>query len=377
MKEAKPSRQRWATAFILLLILVGLAVVVLDWNQVRKILGETDWKLVPLALLVTAISYTSLSYGWAVTNQIFGVRMRRRDLAQIGFVSTILNHLISAGGAAGFSVRFLMMGAQGAAIKDIVAASLFYTYLSGLGMLAILPIGLLYLFLKHPLSTGAATGIGIGAVALFLVFILASALVFNRSLRTRVLHLLSRAARAVIRRDVTATMDEFDETMTRGVAAMRHQPLTFALLMGSIALDWTSSMASLWFCFDALGDPVKVGVLMTGFAIGVTAGVLSMVPGGLGVQEGSMSGIYALLGVPLQQAVLAAILFRVVYYLVPYLVSLGFYGRLLHQMRRAESLAATNAEPVETPQPEAAEPKMIEQVHLMARPEPVPEPLEE
>jgi uncharacterized protein (TIRG00374 family) len=335
MEEAKPSRQRWATAFVILLILGGLAVVFLDWNEVRKILGQTDWKLVPLALLVTTISYTSLSYGWAVTNQVFGVRMRRHDLAQIGFVSTVLNHLVSAGGAAGFSVRFLTMGAQGATIKDIVAASLFYSYLSGLGMLALLPIGLIYLFVKHPLSSAAATGIGIGAVALLVLFVLASVLVFARSLRFRVLHFLGRVAKAIFHRDVTTAMDEFDETMTRGVAAMRQRPLTFALLMGSIALDWSSSMASLWFCFDALGDPVKVGVLITGFAIGVTAGVLSMVPGGFGVQEGSMSGVYALLSVPLHQAVLAAILFRVVYYLVPYLVSLGFYWRLLRQMRQA------------------------------------------
>jgi uncharacterized protein (TIRG00374 family) len=347
MERAKPSRQRWATAFVILLILFGLVVVFLDWNQVRKILGETDWKLVPLALLVTALSYTSLSYGWAVTNQIFGVRMRRRDLAQIGFVSTVLNHLISAGGAAGFSVRFLMMGAQGATMEDIVAASLFYTYLSGLGMLALLPTGLIYLFVKHPLSSSAAAGVGIGAILLMILFFLASALVFARSLRTRVLHVLGRAVRAITRRDMNASLDEFDATMTRGVAAMRHQPLTFALLLGSIALDWSSSMASLWFCFDALGDPLKVGVLITGFAIGVTAGVLSMVPGGLGVQEGSMSGIYALLGVPLHQAVLAAILFRVVYYLVPYLVSLGFYWRLLRQMRQAQTRASAQPELLE------------------------------
>jgi uncharacterized protein (TIRG00374 family) len=347
MEEAKPSRQRWATAFVMLLILFGLVVVFLDWNQVRKILGETDWKLVPLALLVTVISYTSLSYGWAVTNQVFGVRMRRRDLSEIGFVSTVLNHLISAGGAAGFSVRFLMMGAQGATIKDIVAASLFYSYLSSLGMLALLPIGLLYLFVKHPLSSAAAVGVGIGAVVLIALFFLASALVFSRSLRTGVLHVLGRAMRAIIRRDVTSSMDEFDATMTRGVAAMRHRPLTFALLLGSIALDWSSSVASLWFCFDALGDPLKVGVLLTGFAIGVTAGVLSMVPGGLGVQEGSMSGIYALLGVPLHQAVLAAIRFRVVYYLVPYLVSLGFYWRLLRQMRQAKDRVTVRPEPLD------------------------------
>jgi uncharacterized protein (TIRG00374 family) len=60
-------------------------------------------------------------------------------------------------------------------------------------------------------------------------------------------------------------------------------------------------------------------------------GLVSMIPGGLGAQEGSMGAVYALLGVPLEQAMLAAILFRAVYYLVPFLISLAFYRRLLRE----------------------------------------------
>ena len=39
-----------------------------------------------------------------------------------------------------------------------------------------------------------------------------------------------------------------------------------------------------------------------------------------------MAGVFALLGVGFEEAVLAALLFRGVFYLVPYLVSLGFSG---------------------------------------------------
>ena len=70
-------------------------------------------------------------------------------------------------------------------------------------------------------------------------------------------------------------------------------------------------------------------VVVTGFAVGVAAGVMSMVPGGLGVQEGSMAGAYHLLGVPLEQGVLVSFLFRLVYYMVPFGVSLLFYRSVL------------------------------------------------
>jgi uncharacterized protein (TIRG00374 family) len=93
--------------------------------------------------------------------------------------------------------------------------------------------------------------------------------------------------------------------------------------------DWVCMVAVLGFCFDALGNPIEPAVLLIGFVVGIAVGLLSMIPGGLGVQEGSMAAVYALLGVPLGQAVLAAILFRVVYYFAPFLVSLGFYRRLM------------------------------------------------
>ena len=54
-----------------------------------------------------------------------------------------------------------------------------------------------------------------------------------------------------------------------------------------------------------------------------------MVPGGLGVQEASMAGMYALFGVPFAQAVLASIPFRVVCDFVPYFMSLAMCRRLL------------------------------------------------
>jgi uncharacterized protein (TIRG00374 family) len=91
------------------------------------------------------------------------------------------------------------------------------------------------------------------------------------------------------------------------------------------------TLASLWFCFDAIGNPLGLGVLVTGFVIGISAGTLSMVPGGLGVQEASMAGMYALFGVPFAQAVLASVLFRVVYDFVPFLASLAVYRSLLRQ----------------------------------------------
>jgi uncharacterized protein (TIRG00374 family) len=333
-KPVRSLRSRLAVGLVVAMALVGLLLVVLDWQKVQRILGETDWKLVPAALLFTAISYACLSFVFATANRIFGIRMSWRDLSAIGFVSTTLNYLISAGGAAGYSVRFLLMRGRGAATRDIVAASVFNSYLEILGMLVMLPIGLGHLFLKHTLHQPATVAVGVAAILLVALFLAATGVIFARSLRTRVLSGLAKVLRWLTRRDLSGALQDLGATMSRGVHAVQAQPWSLVLMIALVAVDWAASVAALWFCFDALGDPISPGVLLTGFSLGVTAGALSMVPGGLGVQEGSMAGLYALLGVPLEKAVLASILFRLVYYLVPFLVSLVFYWRLLRQQGR-------------------------------------------
>jgi uncharacterized membrane protein YbhN (UPF0104 family) len=68
-----------------------------------------------------------------------------------------------------------------------------------------------------------------------------------------------------------------------------------------------------------------LGSLITGFNFGITLTAISFIPGDMGVQEASIAGILAIFGVPFSQGVLGVILFRVLYYFVPFILNLGFY----------------------------------------------------
>ncbi|HVO68462.1 MAG TPA: flippase-like domain-containing protein [Aggregatilineaceae bacterium] len=325
--------RRILVGIVVVLVLLGIFLVALDWRKAQHVLKQANWHWVGVALLFTAVSYVCLSYGFAVACRIFGITLRQRDLLEVGFISNVLNNLLSAGGAAGHSVRLIVMQRRGSAPADILAASLFHTYFNTLMLLILFPIGLGYLLVSHTLKGGAVIGVAmIGALAVLLA-VLATAVVFSRPTRARIFRGLRRVVRAITRRDIGPSLEEFDNTVTRGVAAIRSHPVLLGRMLGLVFTDWFSSMVALECCFEALGYRLSPGVLVTGFAIGVTAGLVSMVPGGLGVQDGSMAGIYHLLGVPLEHAVLAAVLFRVVYYFIPFGVSLASYWRLLRTTR--------------------------------------------
>lgn len=266
--------------------------------------------------------------------------MNTGELAEIGYVSTVLNHVVQSGGAAGYSVRYTFISRSGATNKDILAASIFQYYLTSLAMLSMLPVGFIYLLFNAQMKRGITVLIAMATLLLMILFTLATLFVFQSSTRGRLLGITGRIVRFFTRRDVGDTLVTFDETMTRGVGALRKHPIGLLLIIVLVTVDWAASVIVLWFCFDALGPSVTVGALIAGFVIGVMAGVVSMLPAGIGVQDFSMAGVFALLGTQFEQAVLASVLWRGVYYLLPYIVSLGFYWHLVRRARKDSAIAA-------------------------------------
>lgn len=327
--DHRKGHQQMIVLAIALLALLGVATVALDWGQVRQVLGQAEWRLVPVALLLTAVSYGCLGYGFAATSRLFGVRISQRDLVEIGFVSFALNHLIALGGVAGYSLRVLLIKRRRQSVRDVLVASVFHSTFNNVMLLALFPIGFIYLLLSYPLTRGESISVGIAAALLFVLFVLATAVIFFKPLRVVVLHRLGQVVHGISRRNIGAQIKELNSTLERGTNALKERRLVLVLLTGLVVADWASCVVALGFCFDAVGDPVSPGALLIGFAIGVTVGLLSMIPGGLGAQEASMTAIYTLLGVPFEQTVLAAVLFRTIYYLVPFLASLLFYFRLM------------------------------------------------
>jgi uncharacterized protein (TIRG00374 family) len=306
---------------------------VVDWNQIRDALMQASWKPIPFALAATVVSYTCISLNFALLSKVMDVNMRWRDLSVVGFVSVVLNHLVSGGGAAGYSVRFMLMHRYGVTMREVVTISILHFLLTSLIMIVTLPVGLLYLGLNASLGRATITLLSIAALLLILVTLLALSLMFWGRMRKTVIGGVAKGIDALFHRDVQEPMERFDATVALGIQAMRERPLAMIVVMVLIVIDWAFSLMALWFCFRAFNIALSPGQAISGFVIGTVAGVASLFPGGLGIQEASMAGIFALFGISFENAVLASILYRAVYSIAPYLVSLGLYRQILRRQR--------------------------------------------
>ena len=328
MQKRGSTRRRLLLFLVAASVLVGGFLIIADWDVILEVIGQSNWVLLLPALAMTAISFSCVSYSFAEVGRLIDIPIRRNRLAGIGFVSAILNHLVQSGGVAGYGVRYALMQREKVPLNDVLAASILHFYLTSLAMQAILPLGLIYLLSNANLSRTASIAFKVVTLVLILAFIGESLLIFRSRTRRTVLGGIGRMAHRIFRKDLEQVLADFDAALARGVTGMGQQPLSAVRIGVLVIVDWFGSALALGFCFEALGSPLAPGTLFTGFVIGMMAGVLSALPAGIGIQDGSMAAVFTLLGVGFEKAVLAALLFRGVFYLVPYFVSLGFYWRL-------------------------------------------------
>ncbi len=316
---------------ILLMMLIGALIVMLDGRKIQDALGQADWRPILPALAFTVLSYLCVSYTYAMIARMWGIHMSRRDLAEICFVTTSLNHVVRSGGVAGYSVRYLLMNQHGVPFTEVISSSLMHFYITSLDMITMLPVAIVYLLYNIDLPRSLALPLAGMTLVFMLIAIGSTMFIFSNDLRLRLIEFTIRLGKRILQRDFDALLCDFDDHMSNGVAILRRQAPRSGVILFLTFIDWCASVVVLYQCFNAFGPALKPGAVIASFMIGIMAGVISALPGGIGVQEGSMTGISMLLGAAFEQAVLAALLFRMIYYFVPYAISLLFYWRLLHQ----------------------------------------------
>ena len=298
----------------------------------RQLWGKAEWNYLGIAFGFVAVSYLLASISMVVMLRVFGVGLDKFYLLRVGFVSNVLSNLIAI--PASLALRLLVLGRHGVLPNQTVGSSLLLSYFKNLVFFILIPFSLIYIIFSYPLVFGGVATMVLLIVILIIAIGVSTYIIFNGRVRAFVLRILAHAWRFVTHRSIEKSLNDFGDAVTQGIVEL-NKKRKFGLLLAVLIIgDVAAMIAGLSFCFKALGIPVQLGVLITGFNFGITLTVISFIPGDLGVQEASIAGVLAIFGVPFSQGVLAAILFRVLYYFVPFIFSLGFYWSLLKETRR-------------------------------------------
>ena len=308
-------------ALLILALLVGSRL-----EQVRRA-GETvSWIWFWAALGSALASHAMVGLALSETLAVLGHDVGAPSVLGIALVSTTANYLVSAGGVTGFALKAHLLHKRRVPIATTVTASAVTSAILYAVLAVILGQGFVTLLLRAGGAKLAImeSGFGLGLLLAGAAFLLVA--FFNRSVRGRLTHRLFRitnmAAYKMSSREIPPEdFAAFEMQLTQGLARIRHGSGRLTRTVLFTCLDWGFAMAALWLCFRAVDVALPVGHLSAAFTTGQAATLIPVLPGGLGAAEGSITALMSVLGVDVGSALVAAMLFRLAYYVFPSLLS--------------------------------------------------------
>lgn len=318
-------REKFISFIFAILTVILLAIFYLDRQAIIEILSKAQWWTLILPLLFMLIAYISFTLSFHYSHKLFALNLPFKFEFVVNYMTLAIGNLMDWGGVVGYSMRASMLQAKGIKFSDSIAASLFQTYFAFFLLLLMLPFALIRLILTRDLNPESENIITTSVLLGFVGSFLLASLVFIKKWRDLFMGWLSFATKKVLKKDIKTGLNSFSNTLELGVNNIKKKPLQFTFMIISLLLGWIGAILIIWSAFKGLGLEIDISVLLVGFIIGMIVTNFAFIPGGFGVQEGSMAGTFALFGVDLRAALLVTLIFRVIYYFIPNFVSLILY----------------------------------------------------
>lgn len=333
-KRAGPTRWlRW----IVVLAVLGLAVHLIlpqlgNLHESAKVLKTLKPWAVGLAVLSEILSYVALGYMMkrivGLTGQVLTLHRAFGVTLASGAVGLVAGGLVGIGGSSFRWLRDAGIRAEGALLAGWLP-----TLLNASTIAVFALIGMVELVIFQRLSPALWIAFGLSVALLAGV---GGSLFWASGHRESAKRILCRWQERWARlrkkqsepEHLMATVDRlfdaFHILKTRGWKA----PAAAAAL--GVVLD----MGCMFWLYVAARNLVTPGKLLSGYALPLLIGKVAVIPGGIGVVEGTMIALYHGFGVPTATAVLVVLAYRVIAFWMPNLLGLCIIPLLQIPTRR-------------------------------------------
>ena len=319
------------TAVMVIVLIVGLATMLTAWSDVRNAIAGARPEPLLLALVASGVTYATVSLRFVTFSRVFNIHVPFLLLWQVGYVATLLGRNVVGGGTVGIMLIMAVLKRRSIPLPRGATVSLVQSYVNLLVATGMFLAAVGYAVFGGLLGSVHSVALYV-TIAVLTLFAAASAgALFGRRFRAWLIDWLVGAVKRWTGKDFEEFGIQFAGSIEEGMSALRGDIGRMAAILVMIGVEAGLTLLSLWLCFESVGQAPDLGVLLAGYGIGLAIGMVSLIPGGLGVQEGSMAGVYAFLGIPLSEAVAVATLFRAVHFFVPFLLSLLLYREMLRR----------------------------------------------
>ena len=319
--------QRRVLLWLLLIAFVWVVVTrVTEIQSLAQTLARGIWGWVVVAAILQVLYYVAMTASYQAAFWTVEVRGRLLQLLPVTFAAIFVNVVAPSGNVSGMALWADDAARRGESPARTTAGALLQLIVDFTVFTLILAIGMVYLFLQHDLKVYEI----VAALVLFLLTLALSGVLalglWHPELLRRMLLWAKNAANGLAKRLKRANFldDEWVERnaaeYTAASAAIARYPKRLARTIGILLIAHLVDLTSLYVLFLAFQQPVQLGALVAGYAMGILFWIVSPTPQGIGVVEGMMTLVFTSLGIPAAVAATVTLAFRGLTFWLPMLI---------------------------------------------------------
>lgn len=318
-------------------VLLSIALIAVMIYQAKdsfvKIWQTVKIKYLFLSLFSAVMIYVSMGLALYEVLRIMGRKIGKSAAIGIALVSTMVNYVVSSFGASGFALRAHLLNRRRVPFGTCVTASIVISVLLYFVLAIIILQGSVLMLFSSSATTMQLLKNFILIFAMCGVCVVITAFLFNDEWRSKCLRRIFRMINKVLFHVFRALIpkgkyDDFMDQLDEGIDLIHKKKKKMTWTIIYVCADWLFTILVLYFAFRAVGVHISTGVLVAGFAVGMVTTLIPILPGGLGAMELAMTAVYSQMGIDWDAALMATLIYRVVYYLVPGIVSIFIYWGL-------------------------------------------------
>lgn len=337
----KARTKRWKTALTIVTLVALAATAYALRHQILETvhnLGRVNAGYILLIIPLEFVNYIGQARLYQELFRLIGNRFRTRSLFGLALELNFINNVFPSGGVSGFSYLSLRMKSEDVSTAKATLVQMMRFIMIFVSFQVLMFAGLLVLAFD-----GKANGLTIlvaGSLGTFLLvgtllvaYIIGSKqrindfFTFITKILNGLIHIVRPHHPETI--NISNARETFTELHENYLVIKKNykelkKPLLFALLANC------TEIAAIYVVYLAFDNPVNPGAVIIAYAVANFAGLVSVLPGGIGIYEALMTGVLAASGISPAVSLPVTVMYRVVNMSVQLPPGYFLYHRALH-----------------------------------------------
>jgi len=334
-------KRNWKLIVNIITVAVLVLLVYLIRDQIVETfqnLGKVKWQVLLLILPLTALGYHAQTKMYQDMFALIGHKLHYKFMARVAVELNFVNQVFPSGGVSGisyFGVRMRSKNITGGKATVVQMMKLLLLFLS---FEIVLIFGLLFMAIGGHVNnlvilvtSSVSTLLVVGTFAFVMIIGKERRINATFAFVTGILNGIVRLVRpgrppAINTEKWRSTVEELHKNYK--LIESQYKELKWPFFWALIAN--VSEVLAVYVVYIAFGQWVNLGSVILAYSIANFAGLVSVLPGGVGIYEALMTAVLVATGVPAAVSIPVTVMYRVLSMLVQLPPGYYYYHKTLH-----------------------------------------------